>query len=101
MSRRSSLILWSTAVLLGASGCGNTIPNLPDTGIPVTSGDFVYDGHNFGPNRNSIYKDGVIAGCETANGNYTKDHTLFDTSLDYHDGWEHGRLHCKGIENIK
>jgi len=97
--RRSKLILWSAAVLLGASGCGNTIPDLPDNTIPATNGDFVYNGHNFGPNRNDTYKDGAIAGCNTANGNYTKDHALYNTSLDYHDGWEHGRLHCKGTQN--
>jgi hypothetical protein len=95
MRARTVLPLLCSAAILTLNGCGNTVPELPGS-VPVEANDFVYDGHNFGPNRNAVYKEGVIAGCETANGNYTKDHARFETSLDYHDGWEHGRLHCKG-----
>jgi len=85
-------MLWLLFVL---NGCGNTAPDLPQS-LTVTDDDFIYEGHNFGPNRNDIYKQGVKDGCSTSDGDYRKDHTLFQTSLDYHDGWEHGRLHCKG-----
>jgi hypothetical protein len=59
-------------------------------------GDFVYRGHDFGPDRNSVYRRGVMDGCKTVDGIYTKDHGLYNDSEDYHNGWEHGRLHCKG-----
>ena len=85
----------TSTLLFMLNGCGNSVPDLPGT-TPVSSAGFVYHGHNFGPNRTEAYKAGVIAGCRTSDGEYTKDHTQFRTSIDYHDGWEHGRLHCKG-----
>jgi len=63
---------------------------------PAARGDFVYHGHDFGPHRNAEYRAGVVDGCKTADGEYTKDHARFKVDIDYHDGWEHGRLHCKG-----
>ena len=74
------------------TACGE-IPNLD--GISTSTGDFVYEGHNFGSNRDAEYIQGVKDGCRTESGNYTKNHTLFDSENDYHVGWEHGRLHCK------
>jgi len=61
-----------------------------------SSNDFVYNGHSFGPNRNADYKSGVLDGCKTSTGNYTKNHGKFKLDIDYHNGWEHGRLKCKG-----
>jgi len=95
---KQTIIILAASALLGLSGCGNTIPQL-ENDIPLTSTDFVYNGHNFGPNRTEIYKKGVIDGCKTSNGDYTKDHSRFKSDIDYHDGWEHGRLHCKGTPN--
>ncbi len=62
---------------------------------PMTN-EFVYDGYNFGANRDMSYKAGVIDGCKTASGDYSKNHEKFKDNVDYHDGWEHGRLKCKG-----
>jgi len=84
-------IFFSGALLFTA--CGE-VPNL-DTAT-ASSGDFVYNGHNFGTNRNTEYKKGVKDGCKTSDGVYTKNHSLFNTENDYHVGWEHGRIHCKG-----
>ena len=78
------------------SGCGNTIPQVPAT----DDGEhFIYHGHDFGPNRDADYKAGVMDGCRTSDGDYTKDHTRFQTDESYHAGWEHGRLHCKGVSD--
>ena len=90
-----TLITLVSAAILNLTGCGNSIPQLSGD-IPVSSADFVYNGHNFGPNRTETYRSGVIDGCKTSNGDYTKDHTRFKSDIHYHDGWEHGRLHCKG-----
>ena len=79
----------SIAVTIFFTACGGGGP-------APQGGDFVYRGHDFGPDRNSVYRQGVTDGCKTVDGDYTKNHTLFNTSEDYHDGWEHGRLHCKG-----
>ena len=96
MKKVTTITIAAFAVFL-LTGCGNQVPTLSENTQPaVTAEDFVYNGHNFGPNRTVDYKDGVMAGYQTSNGEYTKDHARFNTSLDYHDGWEHGRLHCKG-----
>jgi len=62
----------------------------------VSSNDFVYNGYNFGPDRNAGYKAGIYDGCKTSTGEYAKDHEKFKLDIDYHNGWEHGRLKCKG-----
>ena len=74
------------------TGCGNTVPQLTQD----TENHFYYQDHDFGPNRDTDYREGVVAGCRTSDGDYTKDHTRFRTNESYHAGWEHGRLHCKG-----
>jgi hypothetical protein len=75
------------------TGCGER-PNIDN--ISASSGDFVYRNHNFGSNRDTEYRKGVKDGCKTSDGDYTKNHTLFDAENDYRVGWEHGRMHCKG-----
>ena len=75
------------------TGCGEG-PNTDS--ISVSNGDFVYRDHNFGSNRDVEYRKGVKDGCKTSDGDYTKNHTLFDAENDYRVGWEHGRMHCKG-----
>ena len=42
------------------------------------------------PNFQSGYKDG----CLTAKGTYSKNHKLFNNSLEYHEGWFGGRKEC-------
>jgi hypothetical protein len=77
------------------TACGE-VPNLD--GVATSSGDFVYRNHNFGTNRDAEYRTGVKDGCKTSDGDYTKNHTLFDAESDYRVGWEHGRMHCKGAK---
>jgi len=75
------------------TGC-NEVPDMDS--ISASGSDFLYRGHDFGPNRDADYIQGVKDGCKTSDGDYTKNHTLFDTENDYRTGWEHGRLHCSG-----
>ena len=65
---------------------------------PALGGEnaFIYNGHNFGDNRNAEFKQGVRDGCKTSTGAYTKNHALFNTNNAYHTGWEDGRMNCKG-----
>jgi len=77
------------------TGCGKA-PNLD--GVSASSGDFVYRNHNFGSNRDTEYRKGVKDGCHTSDGDYKKNHALFDAENDYRAGWEHGRMHCKGTK---
>jgi len=58
--------------------------------------DYVYQGINFGSDRDANFKQGVRDACRTADGDYTKDHTRFKTNESYRSGWEGGRLKCKG-----
>ena len=58
--------------------------------------DYIYQGINFGPDRDASFKKGVQDACKTADGDYTKDHNLFKTNVSYRVGWEDGRLQCKG-----
>jgi len=57
---------------------------------------FIYNGYNFGADRNSGYRSGVIDGYQTSFGEYTKNHGEFKHNIDYSSGWKHGRLKCKG-----
>ena len=75
-----------TALLLTACGSSKI----------THSNDYVYRGINFGPDRDATFKKGVQDACKTADGDYTKDHDLFNNSISYRVGWEDGRLNCKG-----
>lgn len=57
---------------------------------------YIYNGINFGADRNADFKQGVRDACKTADGDYTKDHTKFKNNESYRIGWEDGRLQCKG-----
>jgi len=84
------LIISATAAIL-LSGCVSS-----EESIAPGSEDFVYRGHDFGPDRDAEYRQGVKDGCRTSDGDYTKNHVSYKTNESYHAGWEHGRLHCKG-----
>ena len=58
--------------------------------------DYVYQGINFGSDRDANFKQGVRDACRTADGDYTKDHSKFKNNESYRIGWEDGRLQCKG-----
>lgn len=83
-----------TAGTLLFTGCTEA----PTPGNLSSADDFVYRGHNFGPDRDAEYIQGVKDGCKTSDGDYTKDHKLFNAENGYRVGWEHGRLHCTGNE---
>ena len=81
---------------LALSGCSGLNPfATPSPAEPsATSGNFSYQGHDFGANRDAGFRHGVIDGCKTAGGHYTKNHTLFRGNPSYKAGWENGRLTC-------
>jgi len=88
---RIKAVLLTVTILVLFSACAGSGPR-------HGAGDFIYRGHDFGPHRSSTYRQGVLDGCRTVDGDYTKNHGLFNTSEDYHNGWEHGRLHCKALK---
>ena len=57
---------------------------------------YMHNGIHFGSDRNIDFKQGVRDGCRTSDGDYTKNHTLFNNNESYKVGWEDGRLQCKG-----
>ena len=57
---------------------------------------YIYNGIDFGSNRNYDFKRGVQDACRTADGQYTKNRELFNNNISYKVGWENGRLKCKG-----
>lgn len=63
---------------------------------PTPANGYMYEGINFGADRDDSFKKGVRDACKTANGYYTKDHALFNANESYRIGWEDGRLKCKG-----
>ncbi|SFZ98903.1 hypothetical protein MNB_SV-5-306 [hydrothermal vent metagenome] len=79
----------ATLATLALTGCGNT-PNPEES--------FIYNGHNFGENKNVNFIQGVKDGCKTLTGAYTKDHDLFNSNESYKAGWEDGRLNCNKNE---
>ena len=63
---------------------------------PMPENGYMYEGINFGADRDESFKKGVRDACKTANGFYTKDHALFNGNENYRIGWEDGRIKCKG-----
>ena len=63
---------------------------------PSLENAYIYNGINFGYDRDVDFKQGVRDACKTADGDYTKNHNLFKTNISYKVGWEDGRLQCKG-----
>jgi hypothetical protein len=80
------------------------VPALLLTGLLFTActsslspqNDYMYKGINFGSDRDVDFRQGVRDGCKTADGYYTKNHTLFKSNESYRVGWEDGRIQCKG-----
>lgn len=62
----------------------------------ISKNDYIYQGINFGSDRDANFKQGVQDACKTADGDYTKNHNQFRKNESYRIGWEDGRLQCKG-----
>ena len=88
---KQTKILLSTAAL----ATGLLFTACTSSGVALEN-DYIYNGINFGADRNTDFKQGVRDACRTADGDYTKDHNLFRNNENYKIGWEDGRLQCKG-----
>jgi len=62
---------------------------------------YTYKEMNFGSNRTTSFKRGVVDGCDTAAGDYRKDHNAFNIDQNYRMGWGDGRLQCYDINKEK
>ena len=45
--------------------------------------------------KSPLFHAAITDGCATAKGKYTKDSTLFNSDIDYKDGWFYGRRKCQ------
>ncbi len=86
----TKIFLTNVTITIGLllTACSSSGPSLENA--------YIYNGINFGSDRDESFKQGVRDACKTADGDYTKDHTLFKTNESYRIGWEDGRLQCKG-----
>jgi len=86
----TKMLINTTAILTGffLSACSSSSVSHEN--------DYIYQGINFGSDRDAHFKKGVQDACKTADGDYTKDHDLFNNNISYRVGWEDGRLQCKG-----
>jgi len=89
--KKSTLLVIAVTAAVFLSGCVSSAP-----GVVPGEEDFIYRGHDFSPDRDAAYRQGVKDGCRTSDGDYTKNHAAYETGESYHTGWEDGRLHCKG-----
>ncbi len=89
------ILITTTAIVTGLflSACTSSALS-PSSG--GGSNAYIYNGVNFGADRDASFKHGVRDGCKTSDGDYTKDHNLFNNSESYKTGWEDGRLQCHG-----
>lgn len=88
---KQTKILLNTALIttgLLLTACTSSSPSLENA--------YIYNGINFGSDRDASFKHGVQDACRTADGDYTKDHNKFNNNESYRIGWEDGRLQCKG-----
>jgi len=88
MFKKKTLVLTALVAVLIFSACTSSSIN--------SNNNYFYNGINFGADRDASFKKGVKDACNTANGNYTKNHYMFNNNKSYKDGWEDGRLQCKG-----
>ncbi|HEC45199.1 MAG TPA: hypothetical protein ENI25_00080 [Epsilonproteobacteria bacterium] len=86
----TKILIATTAIVTGLLLAACTSSSLP------SGNDYVYQGINFGSDRNANFKKGVQDACRTADGDYTKNHDQFKNNKNYRIGWEDGRLKCKG-----
>jgi len=93
----AKILTITTAIATGLLLSACTSSSLSNSAPSVSGGDaYIYNGINFGADRDASFKKGVQDACKTADGDYTKDHNLFNNNESYKIGWEDGRLQCKG-----
>ena len=88
---KQTKILLNTAAIVA----GLLLTACTSSGVSMENG-YMHNGINFGADRNDDFKQGVRDACKTADGDYTKDHNLFNNNTSYRIGWEDGRLQSKG-----
>ncbi len=85
----------NTLIITASIATGLLLTACTSNSVPSRN-SYVYNGINFGADRDANFKHGVRDGCKTSDGDYVKDHNLFNSSESYKVGWEDGRLKCKG-----
>ena len=88
----TSLCIIATSLFL-LQNCGSSK-------VPAREGGFSYSGIYFGKHFPTNYQQGIVDGCTTAKGYYKKSHRLFNTNIDYYNGWFLGRNRCKNLLKI-
>ncbi len=84
-----------TLIITASIAAGLLLTACTSSGVSLKN-SYIYNGINFGSDRDANFKLGVRDGCKTSDGDYVKDHNLFNNSESYEVGWEDGRLKCKG-----
>ena len=91
------ILITTAALVTGLLLSACTSSSLSVSSPSVSGGDaYIYNGINFGADRDANFKQGVRDACRTSDGDYTKDHSKFNNNESYRIGWEDGRLKCKG-----
>ena len=91
MFHRTSLSFFITgSVLFYLTGCSSGKE-------PVNQYGYYHSGIYFGKKISANYQQGIMDGCTTSKGKYTKSHTLFNNDQNYNDGWFLGRNRCKHL----
>lgn len=88
---RSTLIIGT--LLLMFQSCGSSK-------VSSSQGGFYHSGIYFGKYFPPSYQQGIVDGCKTAKGYYSKSHKLFRHNRDYNNGWFLGRNRCKHLLKI-
>ena len=92
MEIKTKTIISLGYLLLALSGCNSS--QMPQA---QAQGRFYYEKIYFGKNFSLNYQKGIIDGCTTSKGYYTKSHSLFNSNNDYNRGWFLGRKRCKRL----
>ena len=87
--KRVVFVIILAIVMIGITACKKKSPSVSHRYVaPYKPVDI------FGKSEN--FKIGANDGCLTADGKYTKQHDLFNTNIEYYNGWFAGRRNCEG-----
>ncbi len=78
------------SILFYLTGCSQK-------GESVHQNGYYHSGIYFGSNLPENYQKGIVDGCTTSKGTYTKSHTLFNDDQNYNNGWFLGRNRCRHL----